>query len=113
VTPALDGFTYYPFLGLPSPGMSPMGAYSPYPYLPRQLGFSSIYLPGYTYRPLFLGTVGVGPIGHRFPTYPLSHPRVGGGPGAGYVTPLPRTPVARPGMTHGTPAVGVHVGAHR
>jgi hypothetical protein len=110
-TPGLDSFTYYPFLGLSSLGMSPVGPYSP--YLPRQPGFSSIYLPGYTYRPLLLGTMGVGPIGHRFPTYPLSFPRVRGAPGAGYVTPLPRMPATRPGITRAPPAIGVRGGAHR
>ena len=109
--PGLDSFTYYPLLGLPSLGMSPMGPYSP--YLPRQLGFNSIYLPGYTYRPLLLGTMGAGSIGHRSPIYPFSLPRVGGAPRAGYLTPLPRAPVTRPGITRGTPAVRVHGGAHR
>ena len=125
-TPGLDSFTYYPFLGLPSLGLSPVGSYSS--YLPRQPGFSSIYLPGYTYRPLLLGTMGPrGPIGPRFPTYPISHPRVGApgagyisplprvgvAPGAGHITPLPRVPVARPGITHGPPAIGARGGVHR
>jgi hypothetical protein len=125
-TPGLDSFTYYPFLGLSSLGMNPVGSYGS--YFPLQPGFSSIYLPGYTYRPLLLGTMGLGPIGHRFPTYPLSFPRVGVSPGAGYInplprvgvgpgagriTPLPRVPVARPGTTHAPPAVGARGGAHR
>jgi len=132
-TTVLDSFTYYPFLGLSSLGMNPGGPYSS--YLPRQPGFNSIYLPGYTYRPLLLGTMVLGPIGHRFPTYPLSLPRVGGAPGAGYINPLPRvggTPGAgfnplpgvgvapgagrvapRPGITHAPPAIGVRGGAHR
>ncbi len=106
------GFTYYPFLGLPPVGLSPLGSYSS--YLPRQPGFSSIYLPGYSYRPPLLGIVGLGPMGHRFPTYPLSLPRVGDAPGAGHLNPLPRLPVARPGITHAPPAIGVHpAGAHR
>jgi hypothetical protein len=109
-TPGSDSFTYYPFLGLSSLGMSPVGSYGS--YFPPQPGFSSIYLPGYTYRPLLLGTMAVGPIGRRFPTYPLSFPRVGGAPGAGYINPLPRIPVARPGITHAPPTIGVHVGAH-
>jgi hypothetical protein len=115
-TPGLDNFTYYPFLGLSSIGMSPAGLYSP--YLPIQPGFSSVYLPGYTYRPFLLGTMVTGPIGHRFPTYPLSLPRVVGAPGAGYVnplphaTPLPRLPVTRPGITHAPAAIGAHGAAH-
>ena len=125
-TPGLDSFTYYPFLGLSTLGMNPTGPYSP--YLPLQPGFKSIYLPGYTYRPALLGTMGLGPIGHRFPTYPLSYPRVGVSPGAGYInplprvgvapgaghmTPLPRVPAARPGITHAPPAIGVRGGARR
>jgi len=125
-TSGTGGFTYYPFLGLPLVGLSPLSSYNS--YLPRQPGFSSIYLPGYTYRPPLLGIVGLGPIGHRFPTYPLSFPRVRGAPGAGYITPLPRVgvapgaghitplprvPVARPGITHAPPAIGVRGGAHR
>jgi hypothetical protein len=109
-TPGLDSFTYYPLLGLSPLGMSPTGMYSS--YLPSQPGFSSIYLPGYTYRPLLLGTMGVGPIGPRFPTYPLSFPRAGGAPGAVYITPLPRMPATRPGLIHVPTAVGVHAGAH-
>jgi len=125
-TPGLDNFTYYPFLGLPSLGLSTVGPTGS--YLPRQSGFNSIYLPGYTYQPLLLGTIVMGPIGRRFPTYPLSLPRVGVSsgagyinplprvgvaPGAGHITPLPRVPVARPGITHGPPAIGAHGGVHR
>jgi hypothetical protein len=105
-----DTFTYYPFLGLSSLGMSPVGSYNS--YFPSQPGFSSIYLPGYTYRPLLLGTMVLGPIGRRFPTYPLPRPRVGA-PGAGYVTPLPRMPAVRPGITRPAPAIGGRGGAHR
>ena len=110
-TPGFDNFTYYPFLGLSSLGMSPVGPYSS--YLPSQPGFSSIYLPGYTYRPLLLGTIGVGPIGHRFPIYPFPIPRVGGVPGAGYSIPPSRMPLTHPGITHRMPPIGVHGGAHR
>src|SRR5579872_2962105 len=60
-----DAFTYYPFLGLSSLGMSPVGSYSS--YFSPQPGFSSIYLPGYTHRPLLLGTMVLGPIGRRVP----------------------------------------------
>lgn len=48
VYPAQTGFTQFPMLGLSS--VSPVYS-SLYPYQP---GFYSIYLPGYTYRPLFL-----------------------------------------------------------
>ena len=110
-TPGLGSFTYYPFLGLSSLGMNPVGSYGS--YFPPQPGFSSIYLPGYTYRPLVLGTMVLGPIGRRYPTYPLSVPRVGGAPGAGHITPLPRIPVARPGITRAPSAIGPRGGAHR
>jgi hypothetical protein len=105
------GVTYYPFLGLSSVGQNPLGSYTS--YLPRQPGFSSIYLPGYSYRPPLLGIVGLGPIGRRFPPYPLLLPRVGGTLGTGYVTPLPRLPMARPGVIHAPPAIGVHPASHR
>jgi hypothetical protein len=105
------GFTYYPFLGLPPLGLSPLGSYST--YLPLQPGFSSIYLPGYTHRPLLFGIVGLGPIGHRFPSYPLLLPRPGAAPGTGYITPLPRLPMAHPGIAHAPTAIGVHPAAHR
>jgi hypothetical protein len=127
-----DGFTYYPLLGLSSIGPAPVGGYSS--YLPSQPGFYSIYLPGYTYRPLLLGTMGVG-IGRRYPAYPLSLPRVGVSPGAGYISPLPRAPLpivrpgvirpgmtqpgviqpglTRPGVTHAPAPIGVHGGVHR
>jgi len=108
-TPGVDNFTYYPFLGLSSLGMSTVGPYSA--YVPIQPGFSSIYLPGYTYRPLLLGTMGV-PIGHRFPTYPLSLPRVVGAPGSGYANPLPRMPATRPGISRAPSSIGVHAVGH-
>jgi hypothetical protein len=120
--PAADGFTYYPLLGLSSLGPAPAGGYSS--YLPSQPGFYSIYLPGYTYRPLLLGTMGVG-IGRRYPAYPLSLPRVGVSSGAGYINTLPRSPIpiarpgviqpgmTRPGVTHAPAPIGVHGGAHR
>jgi hypothetical protein len=110
-TAGSDGFTYYPFLGLAPVGLSPLSSYSS--YFPRQPGFSSIYLPGYSYRPPLFGIVGLGPVGRRFPPSPLLLPRVGGAPGAGRITPLPRLPAARPGITHAPPAIGVHGAVHR
>ncbi len=70
----LDSFTYFPMLGLPSPGVSsaaPYGAVSPYgAYGLYQSGFYSMYLPGYAYRPLVLmvgpgayrGSLGIQPL---------------------------------------------------
>jgi hypothetical protein len=127
-----DAFTYFPMVGAPyiPPGSALYSAYSPY-----QPGFSSIYLPGYTYRPLIIGLLGNGVRG-----YTLSRPRqIYVSPGAGgYVgvpraplsrpgtytyTPLPRptfvsrpaitTPLPRPVSGRVAPSVGVHGGAHR
>jgi hypothetical protein len=62
----LDSFTYFPMLGLSSPGVStasPYGTVSPYGgYGLYQSGFYSMYLPGYAYRPLILV---VGPGAYR------------------------------------------------
>ena len=105
------GVTYYPFLGLSSVGQE-----SAWPRIPLIFlgSLGSIYLPGYSYRPPLLGIVGLGPIGRRFPPYPLLLPRVGGTLGTGYGTPLPRLPMARPGVIHVPPAIAcVHPAAHR
>jgi hypothetical protein len=102
-TDGLDGFTYFPFLGVPSLGSglaNPYAAYTPY-----QPGFSSIYLPGYTYRPLLLGLIGRG-----FRTYTPTLPRR---PGVGTLVPIPRFPVPRPVTVQPVPRVGVRVGGHR
>jgi len=103
--PGLDGFTYFPFLGV-SLGSSSL--YSS--YTPSQPGFNSIYLPGYTYLPLLLG---IG--GRRLQTYgPLSPGgRIGFSPGAGGITPFPRAPivrapVVRPAPIHVPPPIAVH-----
>jgi len=97
----MDAFTYFPLLGYP-PLVSSAGAYggvSPYQsslygttlYQP---GFSSLYLPGYTYRPLLLGVHGLG-MGHGFGAgrSPYAPIRIGGG-GTGLTA--PRYPVTRP-----------------
>jgi hypothetical protein len=109
-----ESFTYFPVLGLPAlgPNLSrPYGSLDLY-----QPGFNSIYLPGYTYLPLFLG---VGP--RRFPT-PLYLPHVP--PHAGVLpVPLPHVPGPRttpmhpvsphPIPAHPAPRVGMHGGVHR
>jgi hypothetical protein len=113
-TAGVDNFTYYPMLGLSSLGIAPVGPYSS--YLPYQPGFYSIYLPGYTYRPLILGmgvgTIGVGVIGRPYPGYRPSIPTLGVAPVGGIV--VPRGPLVRPGQIHAPTPVGVRgVGAHR
>ena len=102
-TVGLDSFTYFPALGVSSLGLAPygLGPASPYSsYLPYQLGFNSIYLPGYTYRPLLLG---LGSLGIR-PYVPSTPRRIGvyPGPALGTVSPIPRVPVS--GITPRSPA---------
>jgi hypothetical protein len=93
---------YFPVLGVPSPGLDSTGLYSSVALY--QPGFSSIYLPGYTYRPLIISLVGRG-----LQAYPL-RPRVliGVPPVSGVITPLPRSPLVLPPVPH--PAA-IHVPA--
>jgi hypothetical protein len=118
----MDGFTYFPMLGLPyAGGISPSPLYNA--YSPYQSGFNSIYLPGYTYQPFILG-VAVRGLG----TYvsPMRGPvpmRIGVSPGTGIFSPTPgfptRIPAPRPMPVHpvvpgGGRIGGVgHVGGHR
>jgi hypothetical protein len=103
-----DGFTYYPVLGLPPVGSGMSASYSSLGLYQPQPGFSSVYLPGYTYLPLFVtGMYGIPPINSPFHHYPL--------PGRPIYT-RPAGPVIHPppAMLHSAPAphVGV-VGVHR
>jgi len=111
-TAGLDGFTYFPFLGVPAPGLALSGLASSGPYnsfTPYQPGFNSIYLPGYTYQPLMLGLLGRG-----FRTYqPLLPLHIRGPVGIGTLIPVPRTPGPSPMPIHGGPHPGVHAGGHR
>jgi hypothetical protein len=108
-TPGLDGFTYFPFLGVGWGSSSLYSSYAPY-----QPGFNSVYLPGYTYLPLMLALGG-----RRLQTYgPLSPLRIGLSPGAGGITPFPRAPVVRTPIAHPAPVrvappVAVHGVGHR
>jgi hypothetical protein len=111
----MDAFTYFPLIGVPPPalGYSGAGAYSPSGLY--QSGFSSIYLPGYTYRPLLLG---LAPRGFR--SYPYSLPRpFGVSPGVGAVSPgvgavVTRAPFSQPAPVHPLPHHGVvHGGVRR
>jgi hypothetical protein len=116
-----DAFTYFPMLGytLPAAGISgSAGAYpsSTYGYTsPYPIGFSSIYLPGYSYRPLSLRLPST--VGQRYPSsiYLPTH------------SIYPPTHVGQPPLSHGslsrpvtaphapTPAVPhgpAHIGGH-
>jgi hypothetical protein len=103
---ARDGFTYFPLIGASPLGLGSSSLYSS--YTPYQPGFNSIYLPGYTYRPLLLGLRMGGYSGYRgyVPLRPL---RGGFSPGFGAMVPAPRAPVSP-----GRPVIrGVFHGAHR
>jgi hypothetical protein len=116
---AMSSFTYFPFIGALSLGPGVSSLYSS--YTPYQSGFNSIYLPGYTYRPLLLGLSPRGYMSHIYSPPVYSHPnRAGFSSGVGAIVPGPHAPVplrpapaqpitpARP-FTHGA---GVH-GGHR
>jgi hypothetical protein len=117
----LDGFTYFPFLGvMPTLGLSSPGLYGS--LTPYQTGFSSIYLPGYTYAPLIVGLMGQGLLGPRggVRTYlPLTPRPIGLSPGtAGSVVrvappPVLRAPLAARPAPVVVPRVGVRVGGHK
>jgi hypothetical protein len=121
-TPGLESFSYFPFLGVPSSGLGLSGPYSS-SFTQYQPGFNSIYLPGYTYRPLMLGLLGGGGAGYRiyspggaggYRIYSPSYPRrIGPSPGAGTITPIPRPPISRPAPLHPLPHTGVRGGARR
>jgi hypothetical protein len=105
--PGLDGFTYFPFLGLSYPGASSSSMYSSLTYQP---GFNSVYLPGYTYMPLLLGLGG-----RRIPIYGTSSPgRIGLLPRPGITTtPVPRAPILRPAPVRAPAPVPVRGIGHR
>jgi hypothetical protein len=121
-----DTFSYFPLVGAPAvdPGMS--SVYSS--LYPSQPGFNSIYLPGYTYRPYFLGLLGS--PARPYSIYPSR--RITGSPGIGSYGLPSRTPypvrttyptyTSRPSypvrtsapVVRSVPRVGaVHVGGHR
>jgi hypothetical protein len=107
-----DAFTYFPMLGLYSPGVSlanPYGSLGAYPSIYGTSGFYSIYLPGYTRAPLFWRMPGgvsrsiYGPSRIGYPAYPIVRNPIGvHGPSPHPVAPRP------------APGVGVHGGVgHR
>jgi len=134
-----DAFTYYPLLGFPPP-MAPLGSYGGsygsvdlgtsglytgiYGTSPLyQPGFYSIYLPGYTYRPVFLRLpVGIGGLGHSLlpPLHPIGTPgyTMPGYTRPGYTMPgytIPRYPTTRPIGATPRPAItaphpAIHIG---
>ena len=117
---APDDFTYFPMLGLSTYSLGLTSLYGS--LAPSQPGFYSVYLPGYTSRPLFLTLRMPGPL------YPLSRggiysPLSRGGiyttplPRGGiHAPPMPRAPVSHPAPVHPMPhpgVGGVHAGGHR
>lgn len=99
---ASDGFTNYPFLGVPALGLVSSGPYGSYTLY--QPGFNSIYLPGYAYPPLILGLMGPGLRN----SYPSIYGHIGVLPGTGIHVPItvPRAPLApgvRPAPVRGAP----------
>jgi hypothetical protein len=103
----LDSFTYFPMLGLPplrpnlSSSYNALGLY--------QAGFSSIYLPGYSFLPLLLGLKPGGSPPLRFPSHPHPIPVL-----PVYPHPIPVRPVVpRPTTVHPIPHFGIHSGIHR
>ncbi len=111
-----DSFTYFPIVGYPLVGSSLSSLYgSSYPsslygsLTPAQSGFYSIYLPGYTYRPMFLRL----PSSTGFPGALLPSYRSTGIYRSTLLgtSPITRLPVARP-ITP-LPHVGVHAIGHR
>ncbi len=110
----VDGFSYFPMLGVPAVGLYS----SPYASaIPVQPGFYSMYLPGYTYQPLLLGlmgrglltsypitplrlgTMGIGRIGGIHGIGGIGHPGgLGGGIGTVPRTVVPIRPMARPAI---------------
>jgi hypothetical protein len=118
-SPIQDGFTYFPMLGLSSFDSGAWNGYSTGLYAP-QPGFSSLYLPGYVYRPILIGLPIMGLPGSRLPgSYVPSLPArlgsIGGVPklpavGAPIIGPIGRPPAGTPiGRSPG----GVHPGAPR
>jgi hypothetical protein len=117
--PDFQGFTYFPFVGVPYMGM---GLYSSrygsaFPTQPTQPGFYSMYLPGYTYAPsVLLLPSRIGRI--AAPPFSVVVPHPGRVPYPGRA-PYPIAP-ARPGVRpvpHAAPAPAhpmLHhgVGAH-
>jgi hypothetical protein len=123
LTAGADNPVYFPVLGVISPGLDTTGLYSSAPLY--QPGFSSIYLPGYTYQPLIIGLVGRGVLTYPLrPRIPIGIPIGVSGVGIGIGAPVPRLPIGLPPVSRppvplppvSRPApvrVPVHVGGRR
>jgi len=103
----LDGVTYFPLIGASSMAL---GGYGSGYVTPYELGFNSIYLPGYAYRPYILG---LAPSGLRTYTYPgrigVTPGRIGVSPGVGALPYGPRVPFSGPRpITPARPAMPAH-----
>jgi FecR protein len=106
----LNSFTYFPMLGLPSPGTLLSGTYSSVDL--SQPGFNSIYLPGYTFLPFLVGLRAGGLPPTRFPWHPRPTRPTPVFPV--YPHPVPVRPVSpHPIRVHPAPRVGMHGGFHR
>jgi hypothetical protein len=124
---AVDSFTYFPMLGLPSVGPSSSVLYNSVDTY--QPGFSSVYLPGYTFFPGYI-YLPFGLISGGYLTAPLRLPHYGSWPispghfPVGNPTPArpisPYPPVVGPVLPHPAPVtphpIPMHpaspVGAH-
>ena len=122
----LDGFTNFPMIGLSPFGLGPVYGSS----LTYQPGFSSIYLPDYTYLPFApntfstysglgiyqpgLGSVYVpGYLSGGFPRTPRLLPRTGL-PRAPVPSPISVHPISpHPAPVHPVSGIGMHGGGHR
>jgi hypothetical protein len=113
----LDSFTYFPMLGLSVLGSGLSSTYSS--LSPDQPGFSSIYLPGYTYLPVLVG-LGLG--GFRTPLRLPPYAGVSPFPRAPGPRPIPVRPISPPSPispvrpispVHPMSTVGMHGGVHR
>jgi hypothetical protein len=100
----IDGFTYFPTLGLVSPPAGFTSSYNLFGFY--QPGFNSLYLPGYSSLPWFFrpGSIGY-PTSFRPPVIPLRpipsrHP-------------MPGHPASPVGIPHSASSVGIHAGGHR
>jgi hypothetical protein len=124
---ATGGFTYFPPLWLPPAGLTMSGLYGYQD--PYQPGFNSIYLPGYSYLPLFFEITRIGnpPVrsstlsGVYKPTRPpirvwipaRSMPLAPTPMGATHGMATPMRAISAPPPVHAAPSAGVHASAHR